>query len=144
MQIVLHLVLRDESIYMYDFARKKVPKGAKHRVTEEELKPLRMMKTWFNQEVARATDHFHDGNTLYKLQKIQWRLEVNPEKLDVPVHNDSIDSAVFCAQCVKHLAAQRPLLFGRSNTERGTMHLRKLMALELACGRLMHEDKWGL
>ena len=103
------------------------------------------LKQWHKEELERTRGMLTRGR-LAVLDGSQWRFLYNPlvHGSEPPAQCNGIDCGIFAVQAIKHLVAGRPLSYGTTVGQSYIQHIRKLMLLELASGRLMREDMWVL
>lgn len=114
-----------------------------HPKTSDVPEIVTLLRTWFEEELDRQRATLRAAD--YKCLKAgPWEIVVNPPDIPSPRQRNAIDCGVFCAQCIKRLAARSNVLLGynKQGPDKGIAHVRKMMALELACGRLMANYKW--
>lgn len=99
------------------------------------------VRRWVAAELDR-TKHLMTPVTYAKLQSSPWAAEVNPMCAGHPPPHQRhiVDCGVYCVQNLRRLAAGQPLIFWKTAARSECFHLRQLMVLELAAGRLIRDD----
>ena len=139
MQVVFHLDEANKRIAVIDSLLKKKQKAGK-----DVKKMLQVLQRWFHDELERVQESLSPArrDELEKL-KAELTFSVNPPSIGSPQQGNGFDCGLYCALCIKHIAGKKILAYGPTDKQSASIHMRKLVALELLCGRLSPNERWG-